>query len=285
MTSRFIVSRLVCAMAAVVVLSGCLNVSTVVRVAPDGSGTIEQTLMFNPRNIEQALAGMGFKPTSAAQASGGKAPVIDEAGVRRSVGAMGEGVRVMSISPVTLADGFQGVRAKFAFSDITKLNSEELLMPGPARQEISGGREIGNAVTFALRRTPQGTSILTMTLDQGKDKPTKIGKTGAPKAGKTGPGLDDADGQQMLKTMLKGFRIGMDVEVTGQIVATDADYVVGPRITLLEIDLESLVKDPKKLDSLDKLLGPDPSLEKARPYLKDVKGLKINRPVVSVEFR
>ena len=284
MTRRFTLSRFVCAMAAVVVLSGCLNVSTVVRVAPDGSGTIEQTLMFNPRNIEQALAGMGFKPTSTARGSAGKGPAIDEAGVRRGVSAMGEGVRVLSVAPVSLPDGFQGVRAKFAFSDITKLNSEELLMPGPAKQEISGGRELGKAVAFAIRRTPQGTSILTMTFDQETDKPTKIGKTGAPKS-KGGPGLDDADGQQMLKTMLKGFRIGMDVEVMGQIVETNADYVVGPRITLLEIDLESLVKDPKKLDSLDKILGPDTSIEKARPYLKDVKGLKINRPVVSVEFR
>ena len=65
-------------------LSGCLNVSTVIRVAPDGSGAIEQTLLFNPRNVERAFAELGFKPSGGSKGSGAMRPV-DEAEVRRQI--------------------------------------------------------------------------------------------------------------------------------------------------------------------------------------------------------
>ena len=85
--------------------------------------------------------------------------------------------------------------------------------------------------------------------------------------------------------MFKGFRIGVDLEVIGQIVETNADHVNGKRITLAEIDMEALLRESKKLEALDKVLSPDASITRMRPYLKDVKGLKINHPVVTVEFR
>jgi hypothetical protein len=61
--------------------------------------------------------------------------------------------------------------------------------------------------------------------------------------------------------------------------------VVGKRITLAEINLEQLLRETKKMEAIDKVLGPDASIARMRPYVKDMKGLKINRPVVTVEFR
>ena len=38
----------------------------------------------------------------------------------------------------------------------------------------------------------------------------------------------------MVKTMFDGFKIGIDLEVVGSIVKTNAEYVNGSRLTLLE---------------------------------------------------
>ena len=258
-------------------LVGCLNTSSVIRVAPDGSGSMEQTILFNVKNVEKAFAGMGMKPSGKSSTS---PKPIDEAAMKTAAEQLGNGVTLVSVTPVKEPSGFEGVTARFRFDDVTKLNTEDVLMPGPAK-EAAGKAQ--NRVGFALTRTPAGTSILTATFDEPSGGAPK-GKTSG-KNNKGGPGLDDPEVRQIVKNLVKGFRIGFDLEVIGQVVQTNADYVSGKRITLVEIDVEQLILEGKKLDSLDKVLGPETSIEQLRPYLANVKGLKINRPVVTVEFR
>jgi hypothetical protein len=263
-------------------LVGCLNTSTVIRVAPDGSGTIEQTLLFNPKSIENAFASMGMKPTGKSSTSE-KNPIDAEA-MKKAAEELGNGVTLVSVTPVKEPSGFEGVTARFRFDDISKLQTEDLLMPTPAKQAApGGGADSGkgqNRIAFKLTRGAGGTSTLTATFDEPKG-----GKKAEKGGGKSGPNLDDPEMAQMIKTLFKGFRIGVDLEVVGQIVKTDADYVNGKRITLAEIDVAQLLAEGKKLESLEKVLSPDASIAEVRPYLKDVKGLKINKPVVTVEFR
>lgn len=258
-------------------LVGCLNTSAVIRVAPDGSGSIEQTLMFNPKSIEKAFAGMGMKPSGKSESM--QKP-MDEATMKKAAADLGNGVTFVSVTPIKEPSGFEGATVRFRFDDITKLQTEEFLMPSSAKEATSNDAQ--SRVTFAMAKSPSGTSILTATFNEG-------GKSGggskSGKSGKGGPPLDDPEVAQMVKALFKGFRIAMHLEVIGQIVRADADHVNGKRITLAEIDLEQLMQDTKKLDSIEKILGPDASIEAVRPYLKDVKGLKINRPVVTVEFR
>ena len=64
-----------------------------------------------------------------------------------------------------------------------------------------------------------------------------------------------------------------------------AEYVSGPRITLLEMDVTSLLADEAKLKELQGRIGPDVSLTDVKPLLKDIKGIKIDGPSINVEFR
>jgi hypothetical protein len=89
----------------------------------------------------------------------------------------------------------------------------------------------------------------------------------------------------MIKTMFKGFKINIGLEVVGSIVKTNAEYVSGSRLTLLEMDVESLLADEAKLKALQGKLRPDASLSEVKPLLKDIKGIKIDGPSISVEFR
>jgi hypothetical protein len=268
---------------AVLAMSGCLNTSAVIRVAPDGSGTIEQTLLFNIKAVESAFANMGFKPSGGGSSSR-SGPPMDEAAMKEAAQSLGDGISLVSVTPVKQPSGFEGVTAVFRFADITRLDTSEFLMPGAAKDMAPGGgggdKPSNDRIRFALQRTPGGSSVLTATFD---DTAKGSGKSSKNSSG--GPGLDDPELRKMVTALFKGFRIGIDLEIIGQIVRADADHVNGKRITLAEINMEELLLNADKVQSLDKIISPDASLAEMRPHLNKVKGLKINRPVVTVEFR
>jgi len=89
----------------------------------------------------------------------------------------------------------------------------------------------------------------------------------------------------MMKTLFQGFRLNVGLEVAGQIVRTNAEYVSGSRITLLELDAMALLSNDGLLKQLQGKLGLDSSLSEVKPYLKDAKGIKIDGPSIRVEFR
>ena len=85
--------------------------------------------------------------------------------------------------------------------------------------------------------------------------------------------------------MFQGFKINIDLEVLGSIVKTNAEYVSGPRLTLLEMDMGTLLENPDQLKALQGKIGPGASFSEVKPYLKDLKGIKIDGPSISVEFK
>ena len=90
----------------------------------------------------------------------------------------------------------------------------------------------------------------------------------------------------MIKSMLAGFKKSTSTSRSiGSIVKTNAEYVNGSRLTLLEMDMDTLLADEAKLKALGDKLGPDASLSALKPYLKDIKGIKIDGPAVSVQFK
>jgi GTP1/Obg family GTP-binding protein len=101
------------------------------------------------------------------------------------------------------------------------------------------------------------------------------------------PSLDKIDPtmMQMIKTMFDGFHVLIDLELDGKIVKTNADYVAGSRITLLEVDMNSVLADQGKLSVLQSKIKPGVSLSELRPYLKDIQGVKVNHPTVTIEYR
>ncbi len=263
-------------------LSGCLHSSTLIRVRPDGSGTVEQRLMFSSEGIEKAFAGMGFKSTGGTTTK--KSTPITEAELKTDLADLGEGVTLVSMTPISEARGFEGIAVRLAFTDITALRTEDFLLPAPAAKEKGGNGGL-DGIRFAVAPGADGATLLTATFQETARTGTRSMAKATSTSGKGGPDFNDPEMRQMVKAMFQGFRIGLDLEVEGQIVRSNADYVTGNRITLAEIDVEALLREGKKLEALDKVLSPNASIAKVRPYLKDMKGLKINHPVVTVEFR
>ena len=81
----------------------------------------------------------------------------------------------------------------------------------------------------------------------------------------------------MMKVMMKGMFVDVSLDLAGRIVKTDAPYVQGSRVTLMQVDF-------------DKLLADDAALKKLQnatdiKELAGVPGLKVpTSPTVSIEF-
>jgi len=257
---------------AAVSLTACLDSTTIVKVKPDGSGTVEQTTLVNMAALK------GMMPNTDKPASG---PVINRADLERTAERMGKGVRLVSAEPVKRDNGFEGTKAIFAFDDINQVQvSQDPGMSGSADGRMSSEPTKDDPVKFKLARNGS-TSVLTIAFT---DKPG--GGSGKPPADAGDvPDLTNPMMMNMIKTMFQGFKINIDLEVAGPIIKTNAEYVNGSRITLLEMDMEALLADEAKFKALQSKLGPDASLSEVKPYLKDIKGIKIDGPTITVEFR
>ena len=98
-------------------LSACINSSTLVKVKPDGSGTIEQTLLVNTQALKGLMGGLGGGQMKETGSSG-----PNEADFKRAADRMG--VRLVSSTPLK-ENGFEGSKAIFAFDDITKVRVDQ----------------------------------------------------------------------------------------------------------------------------------------------------------------
>jgi hypothetical protein len=258
--------------AASVTMVGCINSATLVKIKPDGSGTIEQTTLVNTSALKSMMP--GGQP---AEKPGG---VINEADLKRQAERMGKGVRLVSAEPAS-SGGFEGVKAVYAFDDINQVEvNQDPSMSGTSDGQFNAPPPKNESpIKFTLTKNG-ATSALTVQL---QDKPTGGDATPAGPAG--GPDMSDPAVLNMVKAMFDGFKVAIDVEVLGSIVKTNAEYVQGSRVTLLEMDMGALFADPEKLKALQGKVKPGASLSEVKPYLKDIKGIKIDGPTINVEFK
>lgn len=257
--------------AASVTLVGCINSATLIKVKPDGSGTVEQTTLVNTGAMKAMMPGM----TPPGQSSN----AVNEADLKRTAERMGKGVRLLSAEPAK-AGTFEGVKAVYAFDDINLVQvSQDPSMSGSTTGAFSTEPPpVESPVKFTLKKSG-GASLLTV---QFQDKPVSADKPDTPQGG---PNMSDPAVLNMVKTMFEGFKIAIDLEVMGSIVKTNAEYVNGSRLTLLEMDLGQLFQDQEKLQALQGKVAPGASLSEVKPYLKDIKGIKIDGPTINVEFK
>ena len=254
-------------------LTACLNSTTLVKVKPDGSGTVELTTLVNTAALKGVMGNQGGGPSG---------PMMNKEDLERAAAQMGEGVRLVSSEPVKGDAGWEGTKAIFAFDDINKVQVQEASRTGRSgSRERSAEPTADDPVRFKLARTG-ATSTLSINFIDRAPGGAKVDSAPNEK-----PDFDLTNPMilNMIKTMFNGFKINIGLEVAGSIVKTNAEYVAGPRITLLEMDAAALLADEAKLKALQSKLGPDMSLGELKPYLKDIKGIKIDGPSITVEFR
>lgn len=267
-------------------LTGCISSYTLVKVKPDGTGTVEQTTLISPMMINM-MSGMAAGMAGEKDAKKSKPPsmadMFKEDELKAAAAKMGTGVRYVSSTPAK-ADGKEGVTAIYAFDDITKLAvSQNMRTPGP-NTAASGPAE--SPIVFTLTPAAGGSKLLSIKMPE-KDKSEAKAAAKKEKTPDGAPDMKDIPPEMlsMMKGMFQGAKIGIDVEVAGKLVKTNSPYVTGSRVTLMEVDLGALMDDPTRFQKLQEL-GPGASFDEARKVLGDVKGIKLPPgPVTTIEWR
>ena len=261
------------------ITSGCLTSVTTIKVKPDGSGTIEQSIAMKAEAAAQ-LTAMASTFGDAAEKDKDKPPappeLFSEKDMREAAAKFGEGVTFVSSQPIKTKD-LTGRVATYSFADITKVrvNQKPPSPKGaPAEDEPKG--KAADDVAFTFLRHPGGTSVVTVLFPE-PDLSKKKDKDADTESKKPDPTQ-----LAMMKKMLDGLRIEIALEVAGAIVKTNSSYVQGSKVTLLEMDFAELMTNDAVLG---KLANPE-SIEDAKQMLKGVKGVKVNLDrEVMVEFK
>jgi hypothetical protein len=250
-----------CSLALIIALgsTGCLRSTTSIELNTDGSGTIlqETAVSAQAMGMLQGLAG--------ANAAGEKPPqLFGEEQARKTAATMG--VKFVSGEAIKTGD-LEGYRARFAFDDISKVT----VKLDQGANDLAPGTETKKPpFAFAFTR---GSSASALTIQMPDQSPTG----GLPLPGADADKAQAAQAMAMMKMMMKGLYVDVTLNVNGRIVKTNAPYVDGSRVTLMQIDFDKLLADDAALMKL--------SSAKDIKSLAGVPGLKVvAEPKVTVEF-
>jgi len=267
---------------AIFLLAGCFQVSTVVRVNPDGSGTVVETMLLSKKMISQMNEMMqGFAGENAAKPK--PIELFEPAKLKAESVKMGAGGSYMSGEKSATVE-YTGYTATYAFMDINKLKLNQ------KSDESAGGpllkwKRIGRDGAFWPPVPPADSSLFwfskgppaTLTVDQPKDTtPVKAAEVPekdaeSPQAGKGV--MTDEEAKQLVE-MFMGMKMVLAIEVNGSIVETNATHRDGSRITIVDLDLAKFGSSLPQMEKLKRLQGS--SLADAKEMMKDFPGMKVD---------
>ena len=270
--------RVTLAVAAALALGGCFQSTTVMKINADGSGTLEETVAITKAGLAQMQQ---FAALGGGRGARGLSDPLSEEQVRGATAALGPGVTFVGSRPVQTAEG-EGRAITYAFTDVSLLGaSQQPPMPGPG----PGGR--GSArpqdVYFAMTRRPNGNAVLTIRLPEPK-LPSIPGRGGIEGGGDptgTLPSRFPIGQLGMMTQMFAGARLAIAVEPHGRLVRSSSPFVEGQIVTLLDLDVDQLIKS----DSALARIGAVHSLEDAKVAMQGIPGLKVSLDrEIAIEF-
>jgi hypothetical protein len=269
MRFRRFTAAFVCAASAL--LAGCFQSSTLVKLNPDGSGTVEQTITMSAEALKQLES---FGSSMGGDKNKGKTSEpfsLDEA--KAAAAKMGTGVTFVSADKIDTPD-HKGMKAVYAFKDIRTLSLNEMNAPGGT--DMGGKQDKPMSLTFA--QLPNGHALLTIKNDTDA---TQAKPKAGTDAGQTPfGGMDSAQAMEMMKSMFAGMKIDFAIQV-GHLVKTNIPYVTGSTVTVLSMDFDQVLSNPSALDKMQKA----GSMADTKAALKGVKGIKVALdPELTIEF-
>ncbi len=247
--------------------TACFQMTTVLKVNGDGSGTIDHQMVYTKAALAQLKSFSSLGGSRAAAAD-----PLSEQQARDMTASIGPGVTYTSSELVTTPLG-QGRDTIYTFTDVSTLRiSTQPAAPGGVAiktQGFSTQPSASESITFSMTHEANGNAVLHIHVPE----PNYLDFFGSPQAaGQIG----------MIKTMLAGARVLLAAEPAGALVRTSSPFVEGQRVTLLDIDLDTVMADDTLLPRIQAVAA---TPAEARAVLMSAKGLKINLdPEITIEF-
>jgi hypothetical protein len=259
-----------------VILSGCLQVNTRVNLNKDGSGTIEETVLMKNEMIKimKEFAVM-FDSTKTEEFE-----MFKEEELISKASNFGEGVKYVSGEKFSI-EGYEGYKVVYAFTDVNKIR----LSPSPDDKIPFGDdlnkdeeKAVDDYLKFNFTKGNPSTLVINFPKPQIEDE-VKQDSSFTPVEDST---FNDETQQKFIE-MFDGMKIALHFNFKDEIDETDASFVDGSEVTLMEVDFSEILKHK---DVIKNLQSTQPkTMEEFKEVIGDLKGIKIEfKEQVTVKF-
>ncbi len=256
-----------------ILISGCIELSTKININPDGSGTVEETVLMSIEMVQMLNEFMtGFAGDSAKPE---EFKLYKEEDLKGRAPEMGEGVEFFSGSEIK-TENKEGYKVVYSFSDLNKLRIDQ--SPDSRIPDDASGGELKEKKYVTFNFTKGNIAEVKINMpevqkDEEEDEESEVKEDS----------ISDNDLSQM-KLFMKDLSISLIVEVNGEITETNAVHNEGSEVTLFSLNFSELLNNTQKLKELSKI-NPN-NLKELREVVKDIPGVKIeiNDPVM-IKFR
>lgn len=252
-------------LASVLFFTGCLDIEVLVKVRPDGSGSIHETIMMQDAMISIA--------ESIAKSSGDNAKIEwnDKNTLAKNAANYGEGVVFKEMRELKKGE-MRGYTAVYEFTNIEKvklnINPDEKL---PRQVVESTGtvkyKKVREPIHFTLTKGPVATLTISNPLDT---MAFSYPETDNPIISS----VSDTTFNDMFVGKLAemfGFKIRFAVEPVGKITKTNSSNRHNKQVVLFGLDFGEVLKNRKKMDDVKKNKPKTfAELKKIAPLLKGV---------------
>ncbi|OPY70386.1 MAG: hypothetical protein A4E62_01584 [Syntrophorhabdus sp. PtaU1.Bin002] len=275
--------RIICSLLFCCCYFGCIQDDTLVRVKPDGSGVIEETVLFSNvlfSSLETVSKGLAENQEDAKKGEETKKDALQQMmeDAKTRAAQYGPTAKFVSVAPAKVA-GLTGYKAVYSFKDINTLqvNQNPGEKTGKPQDNGEKSEKSKEPISFNLKKGPVSTLTITMPKNKKENSAVKD-------EGKTDKGKDDPQQAEIAKTFFKDMRVRIAVQIEGAIETTNATYRDGSKITLVDLDFNKILEKPAVFE---KVSGAQPqTIEEVKALVQGIEGLKmeLNDPVV-VKFR
>lgn len=246
--------------------SGCIDMQVVIKVRPDGSGEIHETLV-----LQEALVSMADALFAGDAQAGSVIP--DESGLRSNALQYGSGVTLKEVKEIHTKEK-RGYTAIYHFNRLEDIhltiNADEKFSPKlkKATGAVNYSR-VAKPMSFGFTRG----SVSQITVYNPFDSSSfSFPETDNPVVSSV---YETAYDEAMLKNLAEmfGFTIEFALEPIGKVVQTNAAYRHGNKIALFTLNFGTLLKNSKTLNEVRaKKPGTFAELKKLVP---NISGLEI----------
>ena len=257
-------------------LSGCLQVNTKINLNKDGSGTIEETVVMKTEviNMMKEFA-MSFDSTKSEEFS-----MFNESELKEKAANYGEGVKYVSGEKVTM-ENYEGFKAIYSFNDINKVKinpSPDDKMPFGDEMMTNEEKPVDDLLKFNFKKGDPSTLVINFPKPKMDEKSKTDDETEEME-----DSVENNAQMDKLIEMFDGMKMAMSLNINGDIEQTDASFVDGSKVTLMEIDFAEIIKHKDVLENLQKT-KPE-TMEQFKEAVGDLPGIKVEfKEQVTIKF-
>jgi len=257
-------------------LAGCLQVETNINVNKDGSGTINEKVLFSKAFVSMIKQfAQSFDDSTSTDKE--EFSIFKTDDIKADAKDFGENVKYVSHKIIS-NDQWEGYDAVYSFDDITKIK----ITPDPDSKVGFGeeGSEVPKEEDYYFFRFNKG-DVPELIIDRPEIKLSS--ETGEKNEEEQSEQNDDQMSEEFLNLM-KSMSISVAVVVDGKIVNTNASYADGSKVTLFEMNLGEMMKNK---EAFNEFKNKEPkSIEEMKQYVKKFPGMKIEmEKPVSIKFK